>query len=87
MLATWRELVPTIEAVYEYSGVGGNLHVVLDDGNIRDDDIRFCQARIAEEPDETKRDVEARCAELLLRASRTQRLKAVRGWYGGLPHP
>lgn len=29
-------------AVYEFNGVGGNCHIVLDDFNIEDDDIEYC---------------------------------------------
>lgn len=30
------------DAVYEFNGVGGNCHIVLDDFNIDDDDIDYC---------------------------------------------
>ena len=31
-----------VEAVYEHSCVGGNLHIVLDDWNIEDSHLEFC---------------------------------------------
>lgn len=31
-----------IEAVYDHNGVGGNLHIVLDDNNIEDGNLAFC---------------------------------------------
>lgn len=31
--------------------VGGNLHIVLDDGNLEDDDIEFCLIRCATNSD------------------------------------
>lgn len=40
---------PTIDSVlkkarefYEYYPTGGNLHIVLDDGNIEEDHVRWC---------------------------------------------
>jgi hypothetical protein len=32
--------------VYEYSGAGGNLHIVLDDWNVEDSNLEFCSACI-----------------------------------------
>lgn len=37
-----RAAVELIRAVYEYSSVGGNAHVVLDDFNLEDDSIQWC---------------------------------------------
>ena len=37
-----RALRPLIARVYEYSAVGGNAHVVLDDWNIEDNHIDWC---------------------------------------------
>ena len=34
------------ERVYEFSCVGGNLHIVLDDWNIEDENIAWCRERI-----------------------------------------
>jgi hypothetical protein len=33
--------------VYEFSCGGGNLHIVLDDWNLEDDNIEFCSRQIA----------------------------------------
>lgn len=49
----------------------GSLHIVLDDDNVKDDDVRFC-LRLAEEHDDAEGAVLAR---ILLRLSKTQRLK------------
>lgn len=38
-----REAVTLVEAVYEHSCTGGNLHVVLDDNNIEDSSLDGCQ--------------------------------------------
>lgn len=49
----------------------GALHIVLDDGNVRDGDVAFC-AEYAREVGDTEA---ARLAETLLAMSKTQRLK------------
>src|SRR5690348_1783765 len=41
-----RGVQPLIEAVYKHNGVGGNLHIVLDDNNIDDGDLAFCLGQI-----------------------------------------
>ena len=37
-----RAAVALVEAVYDHSCVGGNLHIVLDDWNIEDHSLEFC---------------------------------------------
>jgi hypothetical protein len=51
--------------------VGGHLHIVLDDGNERDSDVQFC----LDEALQDKCDTCITIARLLLRMSKTQRLK------------
>lgn len=41
-LHSYRDICEMVALVYEYNGVGGALHAVLDDGNTEDDDIRYC---------------------------------------------
>ena len=53
------------------NGAWGNLHIVLDDGNIRDDDINFCISKAIEEKDY----LGAALGYLLLSMTKTQRLK------------
>jgi hypothetical protein len=70
------DVLPLVRALYatEHGGCGGCLHLVLDDGNVADDNVRYCLG-IA-----TERGC-AQCAELgalLLRMSKTQRLKVRR---------
>lgn len=36
------QLLADIEFIYEISCVGGPLHIVLDDGNVDDEDIQWC---------------------------------------------
>ena len=56
------------------NGVGGSLHIVLCDGNTDGHSVEFCQQWAAEQGDE---DGEA-LARVLLRMSRTQRLRIAR---------
>lgn len=37
-----RAAVPLIEAVYDLACTGGNLHIVLDDWNVEDGNLDFC---------------------------------------------
>lgn len=36
-----------VSEVYQFSAVGGNLHIVLDDWNIEDESLAFCAEQIA----------------------------------------
>jgi len=53
------------------NGAWGGLHIVLDDGNVSDDSIRFCIDAAEEEGDAET----ARLGRLLLRLTKTQRRK------------
>ena len=70
------EVLPLVKAHYrkEGNGVGGSLHIVLDDGNVSDDNVRFCIQWAKELGDEDG----VALAELLMRMSRTQRTKLYR---------
>lgn len=53
------------------NSVGGNLHIVLEDGNVNDSDVQFCL-------DAAKADCDAEAvalAEIILKMSKTQRKK------------
>jgi hypothetical protein len=67
------QLVPLIRAYYAKPGnlVGGNLHAVLDDGNLADGHIEWCLARARDEGDADG----VLLAELLLQMTPTQRRK------------
>jgi len=56
---------------------GGSLHIVLDDGNISDDDVTFC-INYAKKKGDTKG---VELAEILLRMSKTQRRKLAALFY------
>ena len=70
------EVLPIVREYYSRpgNGVGGSLHIVLDDGNVSNADVLFC-IRCAEEKGD-KAGVEL--GEILLGMSRTQRLKIYR---------
>jgi hypothetical protein len=64
---------PWLQAYCALEGnfMGGALHIVLDDGNVRDKDVRWCAAQARDEGDETG----ALLAEALLKMSVRSRLK------------
>lgn len=70
-----------IEKFYQYylkNPVWGSLHIVLDDGNIKDEHVRHCLDKALE-----RNDLEgAQLAETLLTMSKTQRLKIPMVIYG-----
>lgn len=67
------EVIPLLREFVSQPGnsVGGNLHIVLDDGNVKDEDVQFCLERCREQRDQ----VGERLAAVLLHMSKTQRLK------------
>ena len=65
------EVLPKVRAYYETNPVGGSLHLVLEDGNVRDKDVQFCLEYAI-----SKGDIEGEeLAKILLTMSKTQRLK------------
>jgi hypothetical protein len=58
------------------NGVGGNLHIILDDGNIKNNHIQYCLEISKEKND--KLGIEL--CELLLKATKTQRQKLVNSY-------
>ena len=48
---TTLDLIPLLSDLYmlEEHGCGGHLHIVLDDGNLRDADVEFCIAAAAKD--------------------------------------
>src|SRR5688572_15279597 len=61
------EVMPLVRAFYEKpgNGVGGALHIVLEDGNVDDGSVRFCLNEARKRADEDA----IRLAEILLRMS------------------
>lgn len=70
------EVLPLVQAYYAKPGheAGGNLHIVLDDGNVDHGSVEYCFARCLQEDD---RDGAALAAKLM-EMSYTQRLKLYR---------
>ena len=59
------ELYDVIAQIYARNGVGGALHIVLDDGNTEDHHIKWCIENMHDYPEEEQR-LYLRCAELLM---------------------
>jgi hypothetical protein len=70
------DVLPLARAYYEIAGneVGGHLHIVLEDYNIDDGSVQFCLDEARAHRDEAGVEL----ASLLLRMSKTQRLKIAR---------
>jgi hypothetical protein len=69
------EVAPLIDAYLEQHPVGGNLHIVLEDGNIEIDHILWCRENARERGD----DDAVRIATLMTQMTPTQRRKLYRG--------
>lgn len=68
--------------VYKYSCVGGNAHIVLDDGNLGDSCLKFCleQSRSSTDPDYTKEQLaaEQECLSTMLGLTELERRAVVK---------
>jgi hypothetical protein len=76
------EVLPLVHALYrsEHGRYGGGcLHIVLDDRNVADDNVRFCIEWAQKEACESCREL----GEVLLMMSKTQRLKLAAQAYKG----
>lgn len=62
------------QAYYDVNPAWGNLHIVLDDENIKDDHIEYCIKRCVDHGDEAGYYL----GNLLLKMSKSQRLKISR---------
>jgi hypothetical protein len=65
------EVLPLVKELYSRSPVGCCLHIVLDDGNVRDSDVAFCQQWALDR----NHDDCSRLASLLMQMSERQRTK------------
>jgi hypothetical protein len=67
------EVLPLLREFAQAPGneVGGVLHIVLDDGNVHDEDVRYC----IEEADAQGDELGSTLGRVLLRMSKTQRAK------------
>lgn len=76
------EVLPLVYAYRDSkleNGIGGNLHIVLSDGNVADGDVEFCRARAEESGDLFG----VKLAEILARMSKTQRRKIASVFFSG----
>lgn len=73
-----------IHEIYELMCNGGNMHIVLDDWNLEDDDLAFCADLIAKGGDAFYRDttellaLERACCDLMLTMTIEERAAAPR---------
>jgi hypothetical protein len=65
------EVIDRFRAYHDANITWGSLHIVLDDGNVRDDDVTFC-IEWAREHDDAEGESLGR---ILLQMSKTQRKK------------
>jgi hypothetical protein len=77
------EVLPMMYAYRDTAGngVGGSLHIVLDDGNVEDGHVRWCIERAQECGDEEG----VKLGETLLSMTKTQRKKLSAMFYGPTP--
>ena len=70
------EVIADVQSFYALPGndMGGNLHIVLDDGNLEDHAVWFCLERSLVKRDQ----IAARIARQLLAMTRTQRKRVYR---------
>ena len=77
----------TIERIYELHGVGGPLHIILDDENVEDHHIMWCLTdvvddykcdNLTEDENQELRDISRLCARYLLEMSYSKRKKIIR---------
>lgn len=64
-----------IEEVYEWSSVGGNLHVVLDDWNIENEHVQFCCDEVQKVSGQLE--AEKECLTLLAKMNLKERASAL----------
>jgi hypothetical protein len=78
--AAVREAAAAIAEVYEYSCVGGNLHITLDDWNLGDGNLDSCAQSIRENVHEAgpeQLEAESRCLALLRALTEDERASAL----------
>ena len=78
-LASWRELRPYVSAIYDHSSAGCCWHIVLDDGNLDDDDVDFCIKRAESSKNCVTGGACRAIGPLMRQASKTQRRRLYKG--------
>lgn len=79
-----REAIPLIGDVYKYHLAGGALHIVLDDWNLDDNDIKHCRDYVADDTEPEQRDAELACLECFSNLSIDERASALARYDGFL---
>ena len=69
----YEETLKLKREIYKKYPVGGVLHIVLDDGNLKNSNIEWCIGEI--EQLEEDKELFLKCANNLLKMTQTQRLK------------
>lgn len=86
MVPTKEEVLDLIAGVYEHSPVGGNLHVVTDDWNVRNQDLTFCHGLICagghEGTTTEQLKAESECLEALMWLTPKLRLSVIKEFWG-----
>lgn len=80
-----RATVVAVAKVYEFSSVGGNLHIAIDDWNIDDDSLDSCERFIKENSHEASAEqiqAEKYCLELLRQLTEIERASALARYDG-----
>ena len=76
-----RAAAQAIHEVYLYSCAGGNLHIVVDDWNVEDGNLAFCQEKISEGGYEgctaEQLIAEQQCLDILKRLTEEERASAL----------
>jgi hypothetical protein len=69
------EAAKLIEEVFEWSSGGGNLHIVIDDWNLDDDSLDFCDTEIrTDDPScDEKLEAERKCLDALRKMTLEER--------------
>ncbi len=74
------EAQPLIRAVYDWHLAGGNLHIVLDDWNLEDANLDFCEKQVrTPDPDVPPEQIEAetKCLAVFRKMSEDERASAL----------
>lgn len=76
------ELANIIREIYRLNSAGGSLHIVLDDGNVEDNDIVWCLRNSIAELEGHEKALYERCARMLLILSEKERLRFINCCFG-----
>ena len=71
----YQETIALIKEIYELHSGGGQLHIVLGDGNVEDENIQWCIDNLECEPEE--REIYLKCANNLLMMKECRRSKVI----------